>query len=380
MPLNPLTTRLSEHFLLSDFLGCASIYARGIPNVFDKRSGHDIRLDNGKALCENILEPIIETWGPVSVSYGFISPEASRQIVTYQDPNKPSYHRWDAGAAADILIHDICGKDRNDLLSSPIYAAHKIDHSLNLPYSRLITYSESPYLCIAARHWEIEAWKEGGDTRRAFYENRYPGRKGAKPEYINMRSDKAKEAAYRALKQSHAEGKPFPWKGVGYPTYHGGGQRQLHHIRVSKYTMVTDWLFDAESIMSGHRNNPCLNNEEVKHAFCAAGAVYDRLLLETMAPRYSIVQGYIAPHNPRLKGENPLFDWRSDRIGFVIVPPNDRWDDGEFDDIPYTAMERALPGVRIEGTDNGVLFSFEVKDVIQSKEWEPYRAHRGLDL
>lgn len=380
MILDPTKTRLSEHFLLSDLMGCSSIYSRGIANVFDKRSGFDIRLENGRALCEYILEPIVSCWGPVSVSYGFISPQVSRAIVTYQDPNKPSYHRWDAGAAADILIHEVCTRGRDNLSSSPIYAAHKIDHELGLPYSRLITYSESPYVCIAAQDSEIREWHQGGVPRRAFYENRYTGRKGAKPKYINMRSDAAKKAAYEALKKAYSAGEDFAWRGAGYPTYHGGGRRQLHHIRVSKYTMVTDWLFDAESVAKGYRNNPCLTDPTIRRSFAAAGVVYDRLMRCTDSLRYSIIQGYVAPHNPGIKRIDPVFDWRNDRIGFLIAPPVGGWDDTGFGHVCYADLDHQLPGVRAESVESGILFTFEVEDVIQSKEWKAYRADIGADF
>src|SRR5690606_16652309 len=78
--LNPTTTRLSPHFLLSDVMGCSSVYARGLANVFDKKPGTDIRLTNLRALCENALEPILASVGSFSITYGFISPEVSREL------------------------------------------------------------------------------------------------------------------------------------------------------------------------------------------------------------------------------------------------------------------------------------------------------------
>jgi len=369
--LDPRTVRLSENFLLSDFMGCHSVYTEGYSNVFGRVAGMDSRLEHGRALCNYILEPLIETWGPISISYGFISPALSRAIVTYQDPDLPSYHRWDSGAAADILIHDICGRDDDDLATSPVQAAHGIDRDMRLPYSRMITYSESPYICIAANYEELGSIKDGTHRpRRAFYENRYEGKPGKKPKFINMRSQRAKDEQYlqSIAMEPHGE---FLWRGAGYPTYHGGGRKQAQHRRVSRYTMLSDWLFDNESVAQGRANYPFVNKAElqcVEDSFLAAGMVYDKLLAETCSSRFSIIQGY--RHETKSKN---IFKWRGERIGFTLRAPSGLYGDGMFDGYRYSAIESFLPGVEVEETDIGHLFSFEVRDVINSKEWEAYR-------
>ncbi|MGZ7230907.1 hypothetical protein ACXWOM_10635, partial [Streptococcus pyogenes] len=76
--------------------------------------------------------------------YGFISPELSRKIVKYQDPDKPSHHRWDLGAAADICVHDwvqTLAPGAVGTTGAPVHFA--LRHLRDLPISRLITYSES---------------------------------------------------------------------------------------------------------------------------------------------------------------------------------------------------------------------------------------------
>lgn len=309
--LNPTTTRLSPHFLLSDMIGCATVYRTGFPNRFNKVAGHDPRLANGKALCEEALEPILALVGPVSISYGFICPDLSKEIVTYQDPLKPSHHLWNLGAAVDICPHDwVQGlvPGVNDTCA-PIEFA--LRHLQELPLSRLITYSESPYICVAVSDEEVRS----GKPRMAWYENRYEGKKGVKPDYRKYASAAQRE---NALKRLEADGFDHPWEGKGHPTYHGGGTRQLHHIRTSRYTMLTDWLYDEEWVTDGVKNIPDIGNPLVWEAFQMAGEVYDKLIELTGLPRFSIVSGYTSPKSSGWIADH---DWRGEKIQFEVVPP-----------------------------------------------------------
>lgn len=305
--LDPTTTRLSPHFLLSDMMGSSSIYNGGLVNVFDKMRGHDIRLDNGKALCEHALEPIIALVGHVSISYGFICNEVSRKTVSYQDPDKPSHHQWNLGAAVDIMPHKGLQLTSND--GAPIRFA--LDHLQGLPISRLITYSESPYICVAVRHDEVEA----NEPRMAWYENRYAGVKGGKPDYRKYSSEQSRS---NALKRLQADGLDHPWRGGGFPSYHGGGRRQLQHVHASANTMVIDFLFDSLCLQEGYRNAPALSDPLVAQAFQMAGDAYEDLLRATGYPRMSVVSAYTSHLSPGwIEGR----DWRGEEVTFELVPP-----------------------------------------------------------
>lgn len=296
--------RISDHFVLADFLGNHTVYSKGLPNPFVGGDTEKLRNDNLTTLCECGLETVLENWGPLSISYGYICDELSKAIVKYQDPMKPSHHRFDLGAAADIIVHDWVRDE------SPIALAHAIDQ-YGLPYSRMITYSESPYICLALSDHEVSH----ASPRKAFYENRYMGVKGAKPQYLQYASPQAKE---KARKELASRGLPVPWEGNGYPTYHGGGTQQYHHRRVSKYTMLSDWLLDLQSIASGGKNTPAISNAAVMDAFAAAGMVYDALIDMTDVKRLSIVSGYVSRLNPNHDPEN---DWHESEISFCVVAP-----------------------------------------------------------
>ena len=292
--VDPTTVRLSENFLLSDFLGNHSVYARGFQNLWEDPDGSKLR--EGQHLCDTLLEPIMAEYGPLSVSYGYISPALSKKIVTYQDPNAPSYHRWDKGAAADVCVHAWVEE------KAPIYLAHEIDQKYG--YSRMITYSESPFICVASQV------SEGVSHRRAFYENRYCGKKGAKPLYIR----KSASAATRK-KEAEALVLAHPWEGVGYPTYHGYGVKQIQHHRVSKFSVASDFCYSHTAVSEGIANLPNLNKSLL--VFEAAGAVYDALLCALDVPRLSIVRGF---ESFRFN-DYPLFSWK-DHFALEVVPPS----------------------------------------------------------
>lgn len=358
--VNPLT-RVSENFILADFLGNQSVYTKGYKNSLVSDSASLTKMDNLQALCAHGLEPILREWGPLTVSYGYISPEVSQKIVGYMDPNKPSHHRFDLGAAADICVHRWVQDEfvtLEDLFlpesarSSPIALAHGIDQA-GIPYSRLITYSESPYICLAVSSAEVYQQK----PRKAFYENRYQGHKGGKPEYIQLSNQGARDRHFAQLQE---QGLEFPWRGAGYPTYHGGGRRQYQHMRVSKYTMVSDFLLNLQSIANGAANIPALNLDSVLDSLAAAGMVYDRIIDGFKVPRASIVGGYVSHLNPFFDADN---DWRTDRIAMTLCPPGNPHDLSEF-------INASLPeGVACEVEGTTCTVAIEVDKVLTLPDW-----------
>ena len=301
--------RLSKHFMLSDFMGNHSVITKGLANVFDPTDEH--RMNNATALCEMLLEPVLVKHGSMSISYGYISPDVSRQIVTYMDPDAPSHHRWDLGAAADICVHNWVNSDPDDdtVETAPIMLAHEIANET--PFSRMITYSESPYICAAVSAYEVNS----GNPRRAFYENRYSGRARAKPDYRQLKSGMARDRSHMELTDG---GLAHGWRGAGHPTYHGGGRRQFQHIRVSKYSMMSDWLMDLQSIANGARNIPNMGHNRLWEMFCAVGDAYDELLELNNVNRMTIVAGYVSHTNPYF---DPANDWRTGTAMFSVIPP-----------------------------------------------------------
>lgn len=349
MDFDPTKVRVSRHFLLSDFLGCHSVYSRGLPNLL---AGDDpelpLKWKNAKALCNEFLEPFLEQAGPLSISYGYISPEVSRAIVHYQDPDKPSHHMWNLGAACDIISHEWVNNDPEDDTeqTAPISLAHAI-HRNEYPYSRLISYAESPYLCVAVSAKEVQAH----NPRLAFYENRFVGT--TKPEYKSYSSSGAKDSAAAAL---DANGLPHGWRGRGYPSYHGGGRRQLHHIRTSDYTMLSDFLFDLQSIANGEKNVPNVRDQDLMAMFYAAGDVVDLAIRETGINHFSITKAFVSHSNPYFEDSN---DWYSGEGSLILVPPEGVSAAKVQENILVKAMFGGSPiKTCVVGDDNDIIIRF----------------------
>lgn len=361
--IDPLTY-LSPHFLLADFLGNHSVYSKGMANGLDLDDPQwRLKWRNARALCEHILEPMLANFGPLSISYGYINPAMSQRLVKYQDPDKPSHHRWDLGAAADVCVHRwVEGCNGADVTAnSPAALASLLVHDggISYPFSRLITYSESPYICVAASAEECRRCL----PRMAIYENRYTGRPKVKPQFLRYNTGTLQQQWAREMMLPDALA-AHGWRGQGWPSHHGGGAQQYHHRRVSKYTMVSDWLFDLQTIATGLRNNPKLTDPKILDAFAAAGIVYDDLVDHLKLGRMPIVRGHSSRYRPGTTEDSG--DWTNERIGFTVRMPEDF--------TGYTDLQvllHSLPyGLEVEhmvhGADNVALieFLFEVNDVL----------------
>lgn len=326
--IDPTRIRLSDHFLLSDFMGCTSVYRHGLKNPF---VGTDKHLEEGALLAE-MLTNMQESYGPLSICYGYISPSLSQHIVKYQDPNKPSMHRWDFGAAADVCFHQIVTSRRASKFRSPIWTALQIDETW--PVSRLITYSESPWICVGT--------KTGEPPERRLYENRYHGER--KPQFIRYPKP---NGGPRKL-QDEVNFKPEIWEGAGYPTYHAGGRRGYEHYRVSKYTMLIDYLYHRASVDSGKHVRPPLT-KEMNRALKRAGRIIDQIT-ESLGVRPSMIAAY----RPAEKQ-----DWLDGYVRFTICPPVD----GE--DVAYEIL--ADSGLHIEDEKvSDDIYHFHVEGEVQT--------------
>ncbi len=106
--------RLSENFFMRDFLYSEVANLYGIPNIPDDP---DLAIENGKALCENLLEPLREKFGRISIRSAYRCREVSR-VCNERGHNcsKPedeyADHIWDrrdaegfSGATATVIVH-----------------------------------------------------------------------------------------------------------------------------------------------------------------------------------------------------------------------------------------------------------------------------------
>lgn len=105
--------RLSKHFFMRDFLHSEIAVKFRITNVPDNP---DLAIEAGHRLCSEILEPIVETFGPIHIRSGFRSARlnafgAKLRLNCSRNQRNFAYHIWDhldeeggMGAAACIVV------------------------------------------------------------------------------------------------------------------------------------------------------------------------------------------------------------------------------------------------------------------------------------
>ena len=132
--------RLSANFFMRDFLYSEIANFYGIPNIPDDP---DLAVKAGEKLCQELLEPLQETFGRIAVRSAYRSPEVNRfgndnKLNCARNEANYAHHIWDRrdadgciGATACIVVPwfaDLAGADWRSLA----WWIH--DH---LPYSTL---------------------------------------------------------------------------------------------------------------------------------------------------------------------------------------------------------------------------------------------------
>lgn len=135
--------KLSKHYQMRQFLHSEISEAYRIPNVPDDP---ELAIEAGRKLCENILEPLTEAFGPLIIRSGFRCAKlnefgAKSGLMCAGNAKNFAYHIWDhrdgngyMGAAACIVIPRLLNADDADMRDW-VQLAWWIDS--NLPYHRL---------------------------------------------------------------------------------------------------------------------------------------------------------------------------------------------------------------------------------------------------
>ncbi len=185
--------RLSENFFMRDFLysEIASFY--GLPNIPDNP---DLAIAAGRKLCEELLEPLREALGRVSIRSAYRTPEVNRfgnerNLSCAQSEKSFANHIWDRldaqgemGAMATVVVQGfIPYYRRTGDWEALAWWVH--DH---LPYSQVQFFPKYAAFNIG--------WQER--PRRTIY-SYIPPRRGwlTKPGMANHAGDHA--GAYRAF-------------------------------------------------------------------------------------------------------------------------------------------------------------------------------------
>lgn len=151
------TRRLSKHFILLDFMADHAIYKSGIGLSFSRHwnSGYQ---QIAERLCHDLLEPIMEAFGPISIADAFwpqVIEQADRKA--HAGSQFGPKHRWQDGeATVDIALWDLVDKGiigpalKKQIDSLATIAACR---------DRVITYPNTEFACVT---WKGSGAKKGG--------------------------------------------------------------------------------------------------------------------------------------------------------------------------------------------------------------------------
>lgn len=222
------TIRLSENFILLDFMYDYDMYMYRHPLDLDE-VWDDETQEVAEDLCQNLLEPCIERYGPCSIA-GAFWPELVR---TRGGHFQPGPHEWNAqnGCAADVFWHEPLARGR-----APIHIAEDLDKHTDIDYNRLITYAGSEGICMS-RCIKF--------NRHALHENRrIPG---ASHKYINHGDYRKKNTRKNtAITPTRTD----TWR-RGYKETPMHKPMRAQHIRTGKYFVLLDFCRNVLAIKHG---------------------------------------------------------------------------------------------------------------------------------
>lgn len=97
--------RLSRYFFMRDFMYSEISAFHGIPNI---PKNPDLVLENGRAYCRLLLDPLEETFGRIGLRSGYRSPTLNRygnenKLNCARNDNPLECHIWDWGQGAQAV-------------------------------------------------------------------------------------------------------------------------------------------------------------------------------------------------------------------------------------------------------------------------------------
>jgi hypothetical protein len=323
------TERLSKHFILLDFLAGHTLYTSGRP--LHRKEIDRVHIDAGVRLCENLLEPITERFGPISIANGFIPNDLL---------SRPGPHQWlpAYGAAADIAVHNWVNVNR-----APIHFVEELMVH-NWSFDRFISYAGSEFLCMSTGRQPAD--------RSKIYENiRVPGEE--KPRFVNW------YRGGRALRQSLNIPQRPHWRRMeDEPVYHTMRKIRAQHIRVGRYFTFLDFCRNERAIAKGSCWVPPLTAQSqpiIQMARCMAE------ILDPVAAavgRVSVVRGVLS--NAYAMREPQTWTGKQGAVWFMLP------EGAEFPPINHPAVESV---VDLDQPDGSTLYGLLVNRFQPTQIW-----------
>lgn len=160
-------TRLSENFILRDFLYSTTSAVLGFPNTPDDPQ---MVIRAGQSLCQKVLEPLLAQFGKFSITFGYQCRAVANLAVSpahlRNNPNVSNPHQWDrctfgSEVYARVDIWPFCVEDGE--VSKKSYGNWVMQ---NLDVDLLMQWTRSNVFCITISPMPRRVWFEWGDPRR----------------------------------------------------------------------------------------------------------------------------------------------------------------------------------------------------------------------
>lgn len=178
-------TRLSRNFIMRDFLFSTHADSQGLVNY--PSDDPDMVLRAGKQLCEQVMEPILERWGRVAITFGYESRDAIDGEVSpaKRKLHNSNPHQWDRGtfrshiyARVDILPFCVAdGEVSKERFGQ--WMMHNLDIDLLMMWKKSDVYcvTISPFPRRVWLMWTPQGQGEGGGNKRTYMGEDYWTRK-----------------------------------------------------------------------------------------------------------------------------------------------------------------------------------------------------------
>jgi hypothetical protein len=158
--------RLSRNFILRDFLFSTEAASLGLSNYPENP---ELVIHSGKALCEKVLEPILDHFGQFAITFGYQNREGIEYRWSKQrkleNSRSSSPHNWDRLSFGDkvyarVDIWPFCVEDGE---VSKQEFGHWLMHNLDIDL--LMQWKRANIFCITISPKPRRVWLEWGNPK-----------------------------------------------------------------------------------------------------------------------------------------------------------------------------------------------------------------------
>lgn len=152
--------RLSPHFIMKDFLYSTVASIEGVSNYPDDVV-HVVA--SGEALCNKVLEPVWDKFGPIAIPFGYVNRAVMKKIRPTANYRESRPHHWDRGtfgkeiyARTDFILYSVLdGKEDRHKVAE--WMMNNLDIDLLLQWNKK---GNEGYYCVTIGPKPRRVWLE----------------------------------------------------------------------------------------------------------------------------------------------------------------------------------------------------------------------------